>query len=124
MRAGLLILTFVAALLVAPFGNRDNAGTALAQQDIGLEATLSGEAQVPTPVTTSASGKITANLNADQTELSFELQVLNLVGVTQAHIHCGGAEENGPSRRFARPSRWPTSTGSLSRRLPIAWVGP
>ncbi len=100
MRAGLLILTFVAALLVAPFGNRDNAGTALAQQGLALEATLAGEAQVPTPVTTSASGKLTASLSADQTELSFELQVSNLVGVTQAHIHCGGAEENGPIAAF------------------------
>ncbi len=100
MRAGLLILTFVAALLVAPFGNHDNAGTALAQQGLALEATLSGEAQVPTPVTTGASGKLTASLNADQTELSFELQVSNLVGVTQAHIHCGGAEENGPIAAF------------------------
>ena len=100
MRAGLFILTFVAALLVAPFGNHDNAGTALAQQGLSLEATLTGEAQVPTPVTTSASGKFTASLNADQAQLSFELQVSNLVGVTQAHIHCGGAEENGPIAAF------------------------
>ena len=55
---------------------------------------------MPTPVSTNASGSLTATLNAARTELSFELAVSNLAGVTQVHIHCGGANENGSRAVF------------------------
>ncbi|MDH3679446.1 MAG: PQQ-dependent sugar dehydrogenase [Acidimicrobiia bacterium] len=64
-----------------------------------FEADLSGDAEVP-PVTTDTSGE--ARLRADRrwTELDFDIRLRNAVGVTQAHIHLGGPDENGPVVAF------------------------
>jgi hypothetical protein len=39
-------------------------------------------------------------VNADLSELEFQLVVSRLDGVTQAHIHCGPAGANGPISVF------------------------
>jgi hypothetical protein len=58
-------------------------------------AVLSGENEVP-PVLTNTSGRVRITFNADDTAAEFQLQVLQGVGITQAHIHCGPAGVNAP----------------------------
>lgn len=41
-------------------------------------------------------GVATFKLNADGSALTYKLNVANIDGVTQAHIHCGGPDVNGP----------------------------
>jgi hypothetical protein len=60
-----------------------------------LRAPLSGAQEVP-PVETRARGNATFHLSADGTELAFRLIVANIENVTQAHIHCAQAGQNGP----------------------------
>ena len=79
-------------------GNGDGNGDG-GNGNIGLmfSADLSGEAEVP-PVETDASG--TVEFEVIEGGLSFTLTVMNGTGVTQAHIHIGGADENGPVAVF------------------------
>jgi hypothetical protein len=67
--------------------------------DLRFVAPLSGREEVP-PVDTRAAGLASFNLSADETELSYRLIASNIVGVTQAHIHCGPFGENGPVVAF------------------------
>jgi hypothetical protein len=62
-------------------------------------ASLSGEQEVPS-VDTLARGEAILHLSEDGSELSFQLIVSRLEGVTQAHIHCGPAGMNGPVAVF------------------------
>lgn len=59
----------------------------------------SGFGEVP-PVDTDATGRAKFILNHDETELRFELNVHDIEGVTQAHIHYGLPSENGPVVAF------------------------
>jgi CHRD domain len=64
-----------------------------------FEARLTGEEEVTTPpggVDTQTTGSASFEFNDARTELEFELEVEDGVRVTQAHIHCGSAGENGP----------------------------
>jgi len=76
-------------------------GTASAQAPIGgtFIATLSGAQEVP-PEDTLARGQAVVHVNADLSELEFQLVISRLAGVTQAHIHCGPAGANGPVSVF------------------------
>ena len=58
-------------------------------------ANLTGANEVP-PVATTASGVGTFDYNFDTNELSYEIQVAELSGITAAHIHSGSAGVNGP----------------------------
>ncbi|CAN5694058.1 hypothetical protein BH23GEM11_BH23GEM11_12560 [soil metagenome] len=60
-----------------------------------LGARLSGAEEVPS-FDTRARGNATFRLSADGTELAFKLIVANIENVTQAHIHCAPAGQNGP----------------------------
>jgi hypothetical protein len=60
-----------------------------------FKAGLSGANEVPA-VTTDTTGKARIDFNADLTAAKFSLTVKNGVRVTQAHIHCGPAGQNGP----------------------------
>ncbi len=57
-------------------------------------ATLSGEAERPDPVTTTATGRASFVVHADS--ISYTVDATNLMGVTAVHIHSGGVEESGP----------------------------
>jgi hypothetical protein len=67
----------------------------MAQADGTFTAVLSGANEVPL-VETNTSGRVRINFNADDTAAEFQLQVLQGVGITQAHIHCGPAGVNAP----------------------------
>lgn len=62
-------------------------------------APLSGRDEVD-PVETRATGLAQMQLNKDGDELSFKLIASNIEGATQAHIHCGAADVNGPVVAF------------------------
>jgi hypothetical protein len=55
---------------------------------------LTGDEEVP-PVDTQSQGQALFRLSSDGEELHFKLNVANIEGVTQAHIHCGAAGVNG-----------------------------
>ena len=56
---------------------------------------LKGREEVP-PVDTKATGLAKFQLSKDGTELDYKLHASNIVGVVQAHIHCGAPGVNGP----------------------------
>lgn len=87
-------LSLTASMLVA--------GGALADSDRHFTASLKGRNEV-SPVDTNAQGQAVLKLNNDETELQFKLIAANIEGVTQAHIHCGAADVNGPVVAFLFP---------------------
>lgn len=67
-------------------------------EDAEFKAELSGDEEVP-PVETDASGEAKFVVNADETAISFELEIedaTDILGAAGAHIHCAPAGENGP----------------------------
>lgn len=62
-------------------------------------AHLTGDAEVP-PVETEALGGAAFLLAPDKTSLRYALKVARIDGVTQAHIHMGAPDENGPVVAF------------------------
>lgn len=64
------------------------------QQEQDFTANLTGDEEVP-PVTTNATGTADFTLNEDGDEMSYDIEVEDLEGATQAHIHQGGENENG-----------------------------
>lgn len=75
------------------------------QATFNLAARLNGAQEVTPPdapatpslgVTTEATGDIQIRVTEDLSSLEFVLNVTNGVGVTQAHLHCGRAGQNGP----------------------------
>lgn len=95
------ILTGAVGILGIPATNAQNqtAGTteqtpSAQQQQQDYDANLTGSSEVP-PVTTNASGLAELELNDDGDEMSFDIQVEDIEGATQAHIHQGSEGENG-----------------------------
>jgi hypothetical protein len=94
-------------------------------------AKLGGGAQVPA-VATAASGSAIFWLNADGTELHYQLSVAEIHGVTMAHLHWGAFDTNGPPVAWLYPSAPPPkeidgwSNGLLSQGMITAGdlVGP
>ena len=87
--------------------------------------TLSGAAERPTPVTSSASGQFIAEVRDTATiggkkdslaVLRFELSVSNINAATMAHIHAGGPDAAGPVMVFLfnGPTTGNNFTGILS----------
>ncbi len=60
---------------------------------------LTGASEVP-PVDTDAVGQAVLRLSRDGTELHYRLIVANIDDVTQAHIHVGAEDGNGPVVAF------------------------
>ena len=60
-----------------------------------FKATLSGDEEVP-PVLTDTSGRAFLRLDNSETAIEIQLHVNDGIGITQSHIHCGPAGENGP----------------------------
>lgn len=84
------VLVLASALLAAP---------AQAAGPTNYRAHLSGSGEVPA-VDTQAQGQSTFQLDADGTALDYRLIVANIEDVTQAHIHCGSTDVNGPVVAF------------------------
>ncbi|MGH9979703.1 MAG: CHRD domain-containing protein, partial [Nitrososphaeraceae archaeon] len=64
------------------------------QQTQDYDANLTGDAEVP-PVTTNATGLAELEVNDDGDEMSFDIQVEDMEGATQAHIHQAREGVNG-----------------------------
>ena len=64
-----------------------------------FEAQLSGDHEVP-PVETDASGEARFKPDRNRTQVTYQLEVENISGVLQAHIHLGAPGENGPPVAF------------------------
>ena len=76
-------------------------GSALSDRPAGLnpnefKAELTGAAERPNPVETTATGTATVTFNEADSTFTYEVTVSNLNDVTAAHIHIGKAEETGP----------------------------
>jgi CHRD domain len=84
-----IVLALMGGLLVGVLGSSVSA------QPITFRAVLSGGDEVPAR-DTHARGVATFRLNAEGTELGFQLVVANIENVFAAHIHCGVAGVNGP----------------------------
>jgi hypothetical protein len=65
------------------------------QQAQEFTANLTGNGEVP-PVETNATGTAELELNDEGDEMSYTVDVEDLEGALQAHIHQGGQGENGP----------------------------
>lgn len=65
-----------------------------AQEGNEFSANLSGEDEVP-PTESSANGTAKFQVNDDDTQLSYLIEISGLKQVDQAHIHSGPAGENG-----------------------------
>ena len=63
-----------------------------------FDATLTGAAERPDPVTTDASGS--ATIDIDEDGATFEVEVEDITDVTFAHIHIGDANTAGPIAVF------------------------
>ena len=84
----LLIVTLLMALLMA--------NAALANEDQRqFMASLKGANEVP-PNESHGVGRAIVRVNRDNSALSYRLSAFNIDGVTQAHIHCGPVDQNGP----------------------------
>ncbi len=92
MNGTALAILWVGTLALAVAAAPTAAGTGLSAE---FEVSLSGAQQV-SPVVTSATGSFEVQLVSMGTALVFELEVCDIVGVTQAHIHVGPAGTNGP----------------------------
>ena len=86
------LFLFVAGCPVPPDTADMMDGTAEARR---FTATLSGDNEVPA-VDSDATGTATLELNEDETELTYTVNVAGGEGITQAHIHVGAADANGP----------------------------
>jgi len=82
-------------------GNSDMAGK-------NFRAHLDGSGEVPA-VETQAQGQTTIKISKDETSLHFKLIAANIENITQAHIHCGSADVNGPVVVFLFPDSPPAT---------------
>ena len=88
-----IVLALMGVLLVGVLGSTVSA------QPVNFRAVLSGSGEVP-EVDTRARGFAMYQLNDEGTELSFILVAANIQDITQAHIHVGAVDANGPVVAF------------------------
>ena len=65
-----------------------------------FHAHLTGGQERPVPVETDGSGQAIFKLSRDGMSLHYKVVVNNVENITQAHIHCGGADVAGPVIAF------------------------
>ena len=70
-----------------------------ADEEAEFEAELAGENEVP-PVETEAEGEAEFMYDRAENELRYKIELEEIENVTQAHIHLGGSDENGPVVAF------------------------
>lgn len=111
MKPKLVVFTIIALLALGA------ATIAAAGPNRNFTAPLSPDNEVPPVEDTNATGVAKFKLNKDGDALAFKLNVANIEDITQAHIHCGPADDNGPVTvflfGFADPSV--TVNGTLSQ---------
>ena len=94
MRQQVILGAAAALILAAAAGCSDD------PTDTDLEtnfmAELTGAAERPDPVTTSATGSATVTINDAAQTLTFSITVSNLLSPTFAHIHTGSTAVAGP----------------------------
>jgi len=77
-------------------------------------APLSGRYEIP-PNDSQGTGVAIFHLDKEGTALDYKLNVANLDGITQSHIHCGAADVNGPVVAFLfGPAGGVSSNGTLA----------
>ncbi len=141
-RLTMLPLAFAATLVLAACGNSadDAASDVSAAADsaaadaaamMDMEAaetfmvTLSGAAERPEPVATTAAAEATTMVYADS--IVYVVNGLDVKGVTAVHIHRGGAEEAGPVLATLYTSdggtdfaNGPIASGTITRETTLA----
>jgi len=88
------LLGGLAALLIGVLACEDDPNDPNLETDFA--ATLSGPAERPDPVTTTATGSATIEIDDDAQEFEVTVNVSDLVSITMAHIHVGDANTAGP----------------------------
>lgn len=78
------------------------------QSDKNFQAHLDGDSENPV-VETKAQGQAKIQLSKDGNSFTFKLIAANIENITQAHIHCGAADVNGPVVVFLYPDSPPAS---------------
>jgi hypothetical protein len=99
-----------------------------------LAVQLSGYQEDPLVLSTIGKGQFVARVDTRKQEITYRLSYSGLVGVTQAHIHLGGASQsggisvflcsnlgNGPAGTQACPPAPATVTGTIR---PVDVIGP
>jgi hypothetical protein len=86
-----LVVAFAAALSLGADCDDDPTGI---EAEADFEASLTGAAERPNPVTTSAVGS--AFFDVQGSTVRFRIEVENIQNVTAAHIHVGGTAVAGP----------------------------
>ncbi|MGF1526708.1 MAG: CHRD domain-containing protein [Candidatus Competibacterales bacterium] len=66
---------------------------------VALESRLQGENEVP-PIGVESNGRGALRFDPAQSQLFYEVRYSDIQGVTQAHIHLGARDENGPVAVF------------------------
>lgn len=107
-RVTMLPLAFAATVMLTACGGNDAADQSAADSAAADAAammetpvaetfviTLSGAAERPNPVTTTAQADATIMVYPDS--ITYVVNGLNVNGVTAVHLHRGGAEETGPA---------------------------
>ncbi|KAL3905000.1 MAG: hypothetical protein SGARI_004661 [Bacillariaceae sp.] len=69
---------------------------------VSIKAFASGAQEVPM-VDSDTSATVTLNFSADFSQVDFEVDVFDGVGITQIHLHCAPAGANGPVITFLLP---------------------
>lgn len=64
--------------------------------ETNFAATLTGAAERPNPVTTTATGTSTVTINDANSTITFNVTVNNLLSPTMAHIHVGSTSQDNP----------------------------
>jgi CHRD domain-containing protein len=95
-----IALAVVLALALIPLG------TGSAQQRTAWVANLSGAEEVP-PVNTQATGRVTFELNAQRTSMTYYAFVNNINNVMMGHIHAGAPGQNGAIAVWLYPAAPP-----------------
>jgi hypothetical protein len=85
----IILFMFVAAVSFSLASEQYNSGRK-------LNATLTGNAEVPGPGDSDGTGTFTVTLNAGKNQVCYELAVSNIGSATAAHIHIGEAGKAGP----------------------------
>ena len=97
------LVTFAAALACCTFS--------VQAADPVFTATMDGAQNLPEPIKTAATGKIELRLSADGKQVAYTVTVDKIVNASEANIHLGPPNQNGP----LVVNLWPRS-GTTTRK--------
>ncbi len=90
-----IITVIVASVLLIAIGSSNSILAQQEKQQKSFNANLSGSSEVP-PTSINATGNAEFQVATNKKELTYSLNVKDLEGITEAHIHKGKVGENGP----------------------------